>query len=238
MIEDIWNLQSHPNTFNGNNATPAVTNGDNEELEKILAKDYVKPSDMLRFIGILLKRETKQTIPTMSKIYELLGVDGYLGNDPKRYVEYLKYSNDDYKKVHVHAIRQMYRDGLCQSPEDVYFVLQTTFGFTNCREPKDEELKLHYTNLVGDKLDQISEWKMIQAQEELKRKEGGSKKRKLVNSQDSKSEQDPSPSSIKKRTRKNKRPVKVQPPPTKEEPVGDENSLNSSDSEDEDEDNC
>ncbi|KAF8782563.1 hypothetical protein HNY73_012830 [Argiope bruennichi] len=157
MMEDIWNLQSHPNTFTGNNATPAVTNGDNEELEKMLAKDYVKPSDMLRFTGILSKRETKQTIPTMSKIYKLLGVDGYLGNDLKRCVEYLKYSNDDYKTVHVHAIRQMYRDGLCQSPEDVYFVLQTTFGFTPFREPKDEELKLHYTNLVGDKLDQISE---------------------------------------------------------------------------------
>ncbi|GFY66889.1 uncharacterized protein TNIN_179191 [Trichonephila inaurata madagascariensis] len=144
----------------------------NDELEKILAKDYVKPIDLSRCIASLVRREAKKSPSHMKPIYQLLAVDGFLGDDVKRYVEYLKYQ-EEYKKVHLEAVRKLYRH--VETPDDILNVLCNAFGW----KPNDEEiLKLEYLKDVGYFLEDIMRWKQEQYDEE-KKKTGG-KKRKRV----------------------------------------------------------
>ncbi|GFQ68159.1 uncharacterized protein TNCT_229501 [Trichonephila clavata] len=153
----IWNSQNHDSS---------------DELEKILAKDYVKPIDLTRCIACLVKKELKKSPSHMKPIYQLLAVDGFLGNDVKRYVEYLKYQ-EEYKKVHLEAVRKLYHH--LEKPEEVLNVLFHAFEW---KSNDEETLKLEYLKNVGYFLEDIMRWKHEQYEEEKKKSNG--KKRKRV----------------------------------------------------------
>ncbi|GBM91826.1 hypothetical protein AVEN_15704-1 [Araneus ventricosus] len=171
-----------------------ITNESNDELEKFLARDYIKPSDMLKFVNVLNRREMKQNEPFPYKIHKILGMDGFLGHDVKRYIEYLKYSWDDYRGVHVRAVRELYE--YTTDLDKIHIVLSAAYGWNNIENVDEIEMKIQYLSLIGNNIEKIMEWKMQQNQELSLIKGGG--KHKQENGK------------VLKRPRKNKIPIKKQ----------------------------
>ncbi|GFX43040.1 uncharacterized protein TNCV_2710851 [Trichonephila clavipes] len=73
-------------------------------VERILGRDNVRSSDLIKLIGILHKISDPKTV------YEFFAMDGYQGDDPKKYVELFRYDAEDVRGKHVRAVRLLYRD--------------------------------------------------------------------------------------------------------------------------------
>ncbi|GBO01910.1 hypothetical protein AVEN_200974-1 [Araneus ventricosus] len=142
-----------------------IINESNEDLERFISRDYVKTTDMLKFINTLQRRETKQTEPLLYKIYEILGMDGFLGDDTKRYIEYLKYPSNDFKGVHVRAVRKLYKR--IKDLDEINKILVISYGWKDAENMEELEMKDEYLSFVGDHRDEIIEWKKQQVQESL-----------------------------------------------------------------------
>lgn len=154
-----------------------IINESDEELEKFIARDYVKHSDMARFINVLNRREMRQTEPRVCKIYEILGMDGFLGRDAKRYVEYLRYSPDEFKGVHVRAVRKLYREHNTDL-DQIHTVLQIAYGMKDVEKADEMEMKNDYIKSIGNHLEKIMEWKQQQSQEQTSLEAAGRKRKK------------------------------------------------------------
>ncbi|GFX33182.1 hypothetical protein TNCV_2353511 [Trichonephila clavipes] len=46
-------------------------------------------------------------------------MDGYQGDDPKKYVELFRYDAEDVRGKHVRAVRLLYRDEVVNTPKSV-----------------------------------------------------------------------------------------------------------------------
>lgn len=74
-------------------------------VNRVLGSDYVQTTDVIKLAGILTK-----LVEDPTRVWAWFGVDGYLGDDPKRYVDGLRYGPDDFRGKHVRAVRKLYGD--------------------------------------------------------------------------------------------------------------------------------
>ncbi|GFQ71741.1 uncharacterized protein TNCT_609391 [Trichonephila clavata] len=81
-------------------------------VERILGRDYVRSSDLIKLGSILNKVTDPKTI------YEFFAMDGYQGDDPKKYVELFRYDAQDLRGKHVRAVRLLYRYDVVNTPKN------------------------------------------------------------------------------------------------------------------------
>ncbi|GFW78495.1 uncharacterized protein TNCV_5110361 [Trichonephila clavipes] len=67
-------------------------------VERILGRDNVRSSDLIKLISILQKISDPKTV------YEFFAMDGYHGDDPKKYVELFRYDAEDVRSKHIRAV--------------------------------------------------------------------------------------------------------------------------------------
>ncbi|GBN98215.1 hypothetical protein AVEN_149175-1 [Araneus ventricosus] len=145
FVENLWKFNT--------------TEDETHALEKFLSGDYTKASEANKVIGILMRH-----IKDFNKIYQLLAMDGLIGNDPKKYIGNLKYpfygeGTTDPQEIHVRAIRFLYPKipSFQNSFKIIYKMLYDLFqknGVTLQEKPDDEEgnyetLAENYITYVG-----------------------------------------------------------------------------------------
>ncbi|GFU74769.1 uncharacterized protein TNCV_2431591 [Trichonephila clavipes] len=79
-------------------------------VERILGRDNVRSSDLIKLIIILHK------ISDPKAMYEFFAMDGYQGVDPKKYVELFRYDTDNARGKHVRAVCLLYHHEVVNTP--------------------------------------------------------------------------------------------------------------------------
>ncbi|GFX23053.1 uncharacterized protein TNCV_360671 [Trichonephila clavipes] len=118
-------------------------------VERILGRDNVRSSDLIKLIGILHKISDPKTV------YEFFAMDGYQGDDPKKYVELFRYDAEDVRGKHVRAVRLLYRDEVVNTPQECRSFLESIFDGT-CT---NTEYKDMYVEHVRGQLTDMAEWR-------------------------------------------------------------------------------
>ncbi|GFR26534.1 uncharacterized protein TNCT_35771, partial [Trichonephila clavata] len=90
-------------------------------VERILGRDNVRSSDLIKLASILQKISDPKTV------YEFFAMDGYQGEDPKKYIDLFRYEAEEARGKHVRAVRQLYRSGLVQTPHECRSFLESIF---------------------------------------------------------------------------------------------------------------
>ncbi|GFU00013.1 uncharacterized protein TNCV_1659691 [Trichonephila clavipes] len=72
-----------------------ATSDEQHCVERILGRDNVRSSDLIKLISILHKISDPKTV------YEFFAMDCYQGDDPKKYVELFRYDAEDARGKHV-----------------------------------------------------------------------------------------------------------------------------------------
>ncbi|GFR25581.1 uncharacterized protein TNCT_313351 [Trichonephila clavata] len=93
----IWTLRSKHATLDEQHC-----------VERILGRDNVRSSDLIKLASILQKISDPKTV------YEFFAMDGYQGEDPKKYIDLFRYEAEEARGKHVRAVRQLYRSGSCR----------------------------------------------------------------------------------------------------------------------------
>ncbi|GFR19496.1 uncharacterized protein TNCT_224161 [Trichonephila clavata] len=135
----IWTLRSKHATLDEQHC-----------VECILGRDNVRSSDLIKLANILQKISDPKTV------YEFFAMDGYQGEDPKKYIDLFRYEAEDSRGKHVRAVRQLYRSGLVQTPHECRSFLESIFEGT-CPESRDG-----YVESVQEQVAEIAEWRREQ----------------------------------------------------------------------------
>lgn len=98
--------------------TRPVTLDEQHCVERVLGRDHVRSTDLLKLAGCLHK-----VAPTPKDVWVWFGVDGLLGDDPKRYVDAARD-----RPRHVQAVRMLYEEewGI-ETPNAMKEVLEAIF---------------------------------------------------------------------------------------------------------------
>ncbi|GFQ80506.1 uncharacterized protein TNCT_266481 [Trichonephila clavata] len=150
----IWTLRSKNATLDEQHC-----------IERILGRDNVRSSDLIKLASILHKISDPKTV------YEFFAMDGYQGEDPKKYIDLFRYDAEEARGKHVRAVRQLYRSGLVQTPQECRSFLESIFDGT-CPECRDG-----YVESVQEQVAEIAEWRREQ---QTKRKRPMDTKEKSV----------------------------------------------------------
>ncbi|GFY06416.1 uncharacterized protein TNCV_3652031 [Trichonephila clavipes] len=118
-------------------------------VERILGRDNVRSSDLIKLIGILHKISDPKTM------YKFFAMDGYQGDDPNKYVELFRYDAEDVRGKHVRAVRLLYRDEVVNTPQECRSFLEIIFKGT-CT---NTEYKDMYVEHVRGELADMAEWR-------------------------------------------------------------------------------
>ncbi|GFX32980.1 uncharacterized protein TNCV_5005401 [Trichonephila clavipes] len=118
-------------------------------VERILGGDNGRSSDLIKLIGTLHKISDPKTV------YEFFAMDGYQGDDPKKYVELFRYDAEDVRGKHVRAVRLLYRDEVVNIPQECRSFLESIFDgtYTNTK------YKDMYVEHVRGQLADMAEWR-------------------------------------------------------------------------------
>ncbi|KAG8172341.1 hypothetical protein JTE90_017155 [Oedothorax gibbosus] len=168
LLYDIWEHRVHHN----------VSLDETNCYERVMGRDYVRQSDVLKLAGTLARVSSEPKL-----LWIFFGVDGYLGSDPKRYVDHLKYDADDWRGRHVRAVRHLYP--CVDSPDMMKDTLEAIFKPSDANNRVTDEMRQDYTNIVGgwDAVRQIADWRHNQNKEKKKRatttEETGRSKKKV-----------------------------------------------------------
>ncbi|GFR16684.1 uncharacterized protein TNCT_391341, partial [Trichonephila clavata] len=135
----IWTLRSKQATLDEQHC-----------VERILGRDNVRSSDLIKLPSIL------QKISDPKRVYEYFAMDGYHGEDPKKYIDLFRYEAEEARSKHVRVVRQLYRSGLVQTPHECRSFLESIFEGT-CPESRDG-----YVELVQEQVAEIAEWRREQ----------------------------------------------------------------------------
>ena len=152
-----------------------VTIDEQHCVERVLGRDHVRVTDLLKLAGCMHK-----LAPTPKDVWIWFAVDGFLGDDPKKYVD-ATFKLEERTK-HVHAVRTIYEQYDVQSPEAMKDILETIY------RGQDHEARDVYLATVGgwEAAKQMAEWmetkrKKVEGESNRKRassssnKEGSSK---------------------------------------------------------------
>lgn len=128
--------------------TKTVTLEEQHCIERILGRDYVRATDLVKLAGCVHKFANDD-----KDVWILFAVDGLLGEDPKRYVDALR-SDDDAKAKHVQKVRQWYREERVRHPVEMKEILEDVFQGT------DSTWRQEYVEAVGgtEAVKQMAEW--------------------------------------------------------------------------------
>ncbi|GFR27792.1 uncharacterized protein TNCT_566151, partial [Trichonephila clavata] len=135
----IWTLRSKNATLDEQHC-----------IERILGRDNVRSSDLIKLASILQKISDPKTV------YEFFAMDGYQGEDPKKYIDLFRYDAEEARYKHVRAVRQLYRSGLVQTPHECRSFWESIFEGT-CPESRDG-----YVESVQEQVAEIAEWRREQ----------------------------------------------------------------------------
>ncbi|GFR03128.1 uncharacterized protein TNCT_478191 [Trichonephila clavata] len=135
----IWTLRSKNTTLD-----------EQHYIERILGRDNVRSSDLNKLASILHKISDPKTV------YEFFAMDGFHGEDPKKYIDMFRYDAEGTRGKHVRAVRQLYRSGLVQTPQECRSFLESIFDGT-CPEFRDG-----YLESVQEQVAEIAEWRREQ----------------------------------------------------------------------------
>ncbi|GFR17693.1 uncharacterized protein TNCT_66261 [Trichonephila clavata] len=135
----IWTLRSKQATLDEQHC-----------VERILGRDNVRSSDLIKLASILQKISDPKTV------YEFFAVDGYQGEDPKKYINLFRYEAEEARGKHVRTVRQLYRSGVCMSPHECRYFLESIFEGT-CPESRDG-----YVESVQEQVAEFAEWRREQ----------------------------------------------------------------------------
>ncbi|GFR08548.1 uncharacterized protein TNCT_17821 [Trichonephila clavata] len=83
----IWTLRSKNATLDEQHC-----------IERILGRDNVRSSDLIKLANILHKISDPKTM------YEFFAMDGYQGEDPKKYIDMFRYDAEEARGKHVRAV--------------------------------------------------------------------------------------------------------------------------------------
>ncbi|GFR32858.1 hypothetical protein TNCT_443291 [Trichonephila clavata] len=83
-------------------------------------------------------------------------MDGYQGEDPKKYIDLFRYDAEEARGKHVRAIRQLYRSGLVQTPQECRSILESIF------DGAYPEFRDGYVESVQEQVAEIAEWRREQ----------------------------------------------------------------------------
>ncbi|GFQ86256.1 uncharacterized protein TNCT_291931 [Trichonephila clavata] len=133
----IWTLRSKQATLDEQHC-----------VERILGRDNVRSSDLIKLASILQKISDPKTV------YEFFAMDGYQGEDPKKYIDLFRYEAEEARGKHVRAVRQLYRSGLVQTPHECRSFLESIFEGTR-PESRDGYV-------VQEQVAEIAEWRREQ----------------------------------------------------------------------------
>ncbi|KAG8173221.1 hypothetical protein JTE90_022652 [Oedothorax gibbosus] len=151
LLEHVWKERK----------TSAVTLEEQHCIERILGRDYVRQTDLVKLAGCVHKfaRDEKD-------VWMLFAVDGLLGQDPKRYVDSLR-CEEGPKAKHVRLVRKWYLEERVKHPAEMKEILEDVFQ----RGAGEKE----YVEAVGEEsVKQIVEWFEIRK----KRAEGESSRKR------------------------------------------------------------
>lgn len=141
-----------------------TTLDETQTLERLLGHDYVRPTDLLKLAAYLVKLK-----PTdMKPVWKLFAVDGFLGTDPKMYVDSFK--NDEVKQEHAHAIRHLY--SFVDTPELMKEIVDVAFERVLDEKARDVEGEVSscvdlYIKMVP-RIKEVKEWKIQQVEDAKK----------------------------------------------------------------------
>ncbi|GFS79012.1 uncharacterized protein TNCV_4342351 [Trichonephila clavipes] len=125
-----------------------ATLDENHCVERILGRDNVRSSDLIKLISILHKISDPKTV------YEFLAMDGYQGDDPKKYVELFRYDAQDARGKHVQAVRLLYHHEVVNTPQEYRYFLESVFDGT-CTNTEYKDMYVEYVR--GQEAD-MAEW--------------------------------------------------------------------------------
>ncbi|GFR09951.1 uncharacterized protein TNCT_664961 [Trichonephila clavata] len=115
----IWTLRSKNATLDEQHC-----------VERILGRDNMRSSDLIKLTSILHKISDPKTV------YEFFAMDGYQGDDPKKYIEMFRYDAEEARGKRVRAVRLLYRSGVVHTPQECRSFLESNF-YGTCTEYKD-----------------------------------------------------------------------------------------------------
>lgn len=139
LLEGMWRERTKP-----------VTLEEQHCVERILGRDYVRATDLIKLAGCVGKFAQHD-----KDVWRLFAVDGWLGEDPKRYVEALaRGSGEDAKAKHVRVVRQWYREERVKHPVEMKEILEDVF------QGGDSTWRKEYVEAVGgeEAVKQVVEW--------------------------------------------------------------------------------
>ncbi|GFQ88516.1 uncharacterized protein TNCT_117681 [Trichonephila clavata] len=135
----IWTLRSKHATLDEQHC-----------VERILGRDNVRSSDLIKLASILQKISDPKTV------YEFFAMDGYQGEYPKKYIDLFRYEAEEARGKHVRSVRQLYRSGIVQTPHECRSFLESIFEGT-CPESRNG-----YVESVQEQVAEIAEWRREQ----------------------------------------------------------------------------
>ncbi|GFX38923.1 hypothetical protein TNCV_747032, partial [Trichonephila clavipes] len=101
-----------------------------------------------------------ESVPHVPKaIYEFFAMDGYQGDDPKKYVELFRFDTEDARGKHVRAVRLLYRQEVVNTPQSIFDETCT-----------DTEYKDMYVEHVQGQVADMAEWRREQLDKTKKKR--------------------------------------------------------------------
>ncbi|GFY61773.1 hypothetical protein TNIN_226761 [Trichonephila inaurata madagascariensis] len=95
-------------------------------------------------------------------------MDGYQGDDPKKYVELFRYDAEDPRGKHVRAVRLLYRNKVVNTPQECRSFLESIFD--DNVEGFDSEFQDMYEEHVRGQVADMAEWRREQLDKTKKKR--------------------------------------------------------------------
>lgn len=145
-----------------------VTLDEQHCVERVLGHDHNRAGDLTKLAGILNK------IADPVDLYTFFAVDGFLGDDPRRYIDAFRYGSNELQYRHVQAVRHLYDNGSVENPVAMRELLESIFGQRE-DEGKDGDgqgPKDLYVSEVGgwQEVKEIAEWRREQEEKNKKKR--------------------------------------------------------------------
>ncbi|GFU74697.1 hypothetical protein TNCV_2430871 [Trichonephila clavipes] len=93
-------------------------------------------------------------------------MDGYQGDDPKKYVELLRYDAEDARGKHVRAVRLLHRHEVVNTPQECRSFLESIFDGTCTNTGYKDMYVEHVQGQVAD----MAEWRREQLNKTKKKR--------------------------------------------------------------------
>lgn len=154
-LRHLWNRRKRP-----------VTLDEQHCVERVLGHDYNRVGDMMKLASILNK------ISDPADLFHFFAMDGFLGDDPKRYVDAFRYGPEDVQYKHVRAVRVLYEKEKIENPSVMRMVLESIFDDKECVDPSWIHAKDWYVGVVGswNVVKEIAEWRREQEEKSKKKR--------------------------------------------------------------------